>query len=118
MLAGTDMEQPASSNLRAALGTYWGVALLLLFIVSSYGKDAGKFFLVKWASALRAKMLALIFPVGTWVIDLCLYYAGGRHQNPPLGSPWFVAASWVQLGGFALIIGANLYFLDQKSKKK
>mmetsp|Transcript_41065 Transcript_41065/g.109537 ORF Transcript_41065/g.109537 Transcript_41065/m.109537 type:complete len:455 (+) Transcript_41065:178-1542(+) len=118
VLAGTGMEQRASSNLQAALGMCWRVALLLMFIVSSYGKDAGKFFLVKWASALGAKMLALLFPVGTWMIDLCLYYAGGGHHDPKLGVPWFVAASWLQLGGFALIIGANVYFLDQRPKKK
>ena len=91
--------------------------LLVAYLLCAYGKDAGKFWLIKHASALRQKVLALLFPFGTWAVSLATYYllAGWRHV-PTLGAEWDMTSSWVELAAFTLILGANVVFVLLKEK--
>jgi len=87
--------------------------LLVAYLLCAYGKDAGKFWLIKYASALRQKVLALLFPFGTWAVSLATFYlAAGRRHVPTLGSAWDPASSWVEAAAFMLILGANVVFVQ------
>ena len=44
-------------------GTGIAITIFLLRNVSHYGKDAGKLWLVKYRPPLRAKLMALLFPL-------------------------------------------------------
>ena len=91
--------------------------LLVAYLLCAYGKDAGKFWLIKYASALRQKVLALLFPFGTWAVSLATFYlAAGRRHSPTLGSAWDPASSWVEAAAFILILGANVVFVRLKEK--
>merc|ERR1711957_162597 len=72
---------------------------------------------IKHASALRQKVLALLFPFDTWAVSLATYYllAGWRHV-PTLGAEWDMTSSWVELAAFTLILGANVVFVLLKEK--
>mmetsp|Transcript_32415 Transcript_32415/g.85551 ORF Transcript_32415/g.85551 Transcript_32415/m.85551 type:complete len:449 (+) Transcript_32415:100-1446(+) len=102
----------STSNFAATLLTPAGIPLLLLFVITAYVKDAGKFWLIQHASALRQKILALIFPFGTWLIGLAVYYLlDGRSHTPFLGVRWVAVASPLRLLGFLVIVAANVAFL-------
>ena len=91
--------------------------MLVAYLLCAYGKDVGKFWLIKYASALRQKVLALLFPFGTWAVSLATFYlAAGRRHSPTLGSAWDPASSWVEAAAFILILGANVVFVRLKEK--
>ena len=94
------------------------ILFFVLYLFSAYGKDAGKFWLIKYTSAMRQKVLALLFPVGTWVIGLIIYYMGGNQHLPTLGVAWDSnsVATWVQLVCFVVIILANVIYVTLKKK--
>lgn len=112
-----DLYEDASlANLIATLRKPGAVPALLVFLLTAYGKDAGKFWLIKYTSALRQKVLALLFPVGTWAIGLMIYYVGGLHHTPALGVPWQDHKSLIELLGFSVIIAANVIIVLLKVK--
>ena len=65
---------------------------------------------------MRAKLLALLFPFGTWALELGIYGLGGRRHAPPLGVGWATDASLVQLAGFLLILACNVLYVDSKTR--
>lgn len=95
----------------------WAPAIFFLHMLCAYGKDAGKFWLIKHASALRAKLVSLIFPFGTWLAGIVVFYAGGRDLEPKQGVGIEMPYSLVQLVGFNIILGANFVFVLLKQKK-
>lgn len=106
----------ALSNMKVTLAQ--PVALVVAFgcAVTAYGKDAGKFWMIKYTSAQRQKMLAVIFPLVTWVLALVVFYAGGRRHVPAFGEGFHPTSSIIELCGFALIIGANITIVMLKKK--
>ena len=102
----------ADGALAATLGNPAAVTFLVLFWLTAYVKDAGKFWLIKHASALRQKVVAIGFPFGTWACGLLAYYAlGGRRYEPFIGTRWSAPSSAVKLVGFLIILTANVAFL-------
>ena len=92
------------------------VAAFVAYLVFAYGKDAGKFWLIKYTSALRQKVLALLFPFGTWFIGLIFFYGGGKRHYPTLGVAWELPASLLELLGFMIILLANIGYVLLKTK--
>ena len=93
-----------------------GLTFLVLFWLSAYVKDAGKFWLLKNASPLRQKMVAMAFPFGTWAVGLLVFYCfGGRDHVPFLGARWSMLTSDIKLLGFITILAANVAFVLFKS---
>jgi len=89
---------------------------LALFWLTAYVKDAGKFWLLKHASPLRQKVVAIAFPFGTWAVGLLVFYGfGGDNFVPFLGARWSTPSSEVKLLGFVMILAANMAFLLFKS---
>lgn len=87
------------------------------YLICAYGKDAGKFWLIKHTSALRQKILALLFPFGTWAVSLVTFYIlGGQHHFPTLGHKWDWPSSGIELGAFLLILISNIIFVQLKEK--
>jgi len=111
-------EDASFDNLAHTLNQPIAVPLLILYLCSAYGKDWGKFWLIQKTSALRQKVLALLFPCGTWVLGLATYYFGGRNHVPTLGETWQMPNSLIELGGFSIIIVTNVAFVMLSRKKK
>ena len=114
------LEQTAEGNadgaLAATLANPAAVVFLVCFWLTAYVKDAGKFWLIKHASALRQKVVAIGFPFGTWACGLLAFYGlGGRHHHPFIGTRWSTPSSGVKLIGFVIILAANVAFLLFKS---
>ena len=109
---------PRNASSLRLLGTAFAhpaaVAVFALHNVASYGKDAGKFWFIKFGSPLRAKLISLIFPFGTWLISLSVYYAGGHAQTPHIGHGFEVPFSVVELLAFLVILVANVFFILKK----
>eukprot|EP00927_Polykrikos_kofoidii_P026270 TRINITY_DN23423_c0_g1_i1.p1 TRINITY_DN23423_c0_g1~~TRINITY_DN23423_c0_g1_i1.p1 ORF type:complete len:403 (-),score=50.35 TRINITY_DN23423_c0_g1_i1:108-1316(-) len=87
----------------------------ILFLITSWGKDAGKFKVIKHSSSMVAKVLALLAPFGTWICSLCGYY-GTYWATTTIGEPWENPASWVRFSGFFVIIVSGIVFVKQKKK--
>merc|ERR1712137_899507 len=85
------------------------MVFLVLFCVAAYGKDAGKFKVVKYASSMVAKILALIFPCGTWALSLVAHLVQGA-----IGEPWKGADSSVRLVGFVMVVVSGCVFVKKK----
>lgn len=111
-----DYEDDSFANMIGMLQQPLAPAVLLGYMLFSYGKDSGKFWLIKHVSALRQKVLALLFPFGTWAIGLLTYYVGGSGHVPSIGVGWAMPSSLIELGGFLLILGANVVMVQLKSK--
>ena len=102
----------ASGALAATLSNPAALVFLPLFWLTAYIKDAGKFWLIKHASALRQKVVAIGFPFGTWACGLLVFYVlGGRDHHPSIGTAWSAPSSGVKLVGFVIILAANSAFL-------
>ena len=113
---GSDGGPDASGALAATLSDPAALLFLLLFWLTAYVKDAGKFWLIKYASALRQKVVAIGFPFGTWACGLLVFYVlGGRDHHPSIGTTWSAPSSGVKLVGFVIILAANAAFLLFKS---
>ena len=110
------IEDWSFANMMATFHQPVAYAIFACFVAVSYGKDAGKFWLIKHTSALRQKVLALLFPFGTWAVGLAVFYSGGRHNQPVLGAGWTSPSSAWQLAGFVIILLANVVFVMLKSK--
>ena len=67
--------------------------------------------LVKYRSPLRAKLMALLFPFGTWLIMIVCFHAGGRALKPVIGHAFELPFSLLQLAGFLTILVANILFI-------
>lgn len=110
LIAATDYGV-STSHLRSTLLRPAGIPFLILFVCTAYAKDSGKFWLIKHASPLRQKILALLFPFGTWLLSLLVYYC----HEPLFGVPWRMPSSLLQLLGFTIILFSNVCFLLAKS---
>ena len=110
------IEDWSFANMMATFHQPVAYAIFACFVAVSYGKDAGKFWLIKHTSALRQKVLALIFPFGTWAVGLAVFYSGGKRHDPALGGGWSSPRSIWQLAGFVTILLANVVFVLLKSK--
>lgn len=108
-------QQEALSNLSMTLAKPAAVIVAFGCALTAYGKDAGKFWMIKYTSAQRQKMLAVMFPFVTWALGLLVFYAGGRWHVPAFGAG-FSPASIIELLGFAFIIGANITIVMLKDK--
>jgi len=106
----------AVSNLGNTLAEPAAIPVLLACSVTAYGKDAGKFWMIKYTSAQRQKMLAVTFPFVTWMIGLVVFYAGGEHHVPALGVGFLVPSSVVELSGFIIILAANIVVVLLKDR--
>jgi len=119
VLMAIDGSMDALSNLAVALGRHpWYTAgVFCLYLIGCYGKDYGKFWFVRHESALTAKMIALLYPYGTWFFELLLYHAfGGKDAEEMQGVPW-TRASWLNLLGFSIVlVGTAGYLLASKKK--
>lgn len=107
----------ASGALATTLASPAALVFLVFFWLTAYVKDAGKFWLIKHASALRQKVVAICFPFGTWACGLLVFYAlGGRNHHPSfIGTRWSTPSSGVKLIGFVIILAANVAVLLFKS---
>merc|ERR1712226_1198468 len=92
------------------------IVIFVFFLVSAYGKDAGKFKVVRYASSMVAKILALLFPFGTWLIQLCAYYFL-PFTWPRVGEDWENPQSDVRLLGFIIIVGSCIAFMKLKKQQ-
>jgi len=110
------IEDFSLANLMATFQQRAAFAVFPCFLLVSYGKDAGKFWMIKHASALRQKVLALLFPFGTWAVGLAVFYSGGQSHRPAIGAGWTSPSSAWQLAGFVVILLANVVFVMLKSK--
>jgi drug/metabolite transporter (DMT)-like permease len=109
---GATDSDDASGALAATLSNPAALVFLPLFWLTAYVKDAGKFWLIKHASALRQKVVAIGFPFGTWACGLLVFYVlGGRDHRPSIGTAWSAPSSGVKLVGFVIILAANSAFL-------
>lgn len=91
-----------------------------LFILFMYGKDLGKLLVTKFSEggAVHSKMLALVFPFGTWALSLMFYYCVTEGEEHPIGGGWSNPWSFLRLTGFVLIIASVWFFkVAQQSKK-
>lgn len=94
----------ASGALAATLANPAALVFLVFFWLTAYVKDAGKFWLIKHASALRQKVVAICFPFGTWACGLLVFYGlGGRDHHPVIGTRWSMPSSGVKLIGSVII---------------
>lgn len=93
----------------------WAPCTFALYLICAYGKDAGKFWLIKHSSLLRQKLLALTFPFGTWLFGISVYYGGGWRLLPPQGVEVEVPSSLVQLLGFVIILLSNVAYIQLKA---
>lgn len=109
-------QREAFNNLRLTLAKPEAAVVAFFCAVTAYGKDAGKFWMIKYTSAQRQKMLAVIFPFVTWLIALVVYYSGGRSHVPAFGAGYTPEGSSIELLGFALIIAANVTIVMLKDK--
>ena len=106
----------ADGALAATLANPAALVFLVFFWLTAYVKDAGKFWLIKHASALRQKVVAIGFPFGTWACGLVAFYVlGGSTRDPAIGTRWSAPSSGVKLVGFVIIFAANVAFLLFKS---
>ena len=103
-------------NLRVTAKETAFTPIVLSIMVTAYGKDAGKFWMIKYTSAQRAKVLALVFPFGTWAVGLAVFYAGGRNHSPHFGLGFEWPGSFVLLIGFMIILISNLCIILLKMK--
>lgn len=110
------IEDFSLANLMATFQQRAAFAVFPCFLLVSYGKDAGKFWMIKHTSALRQKVLALLFPFGTWAVGLAVFYSGGQSHRPAIGAGWTSPSSAWQLAGFVVILLANVVFVMLKSK--
>merc|ERR1712159_128831 len=58
------------------------VVLSIVFAFTSWGKDAGKLKITKLGSAILVKVIALLFPFGTWILSLLVYPITYAHPIP------------------------------------
>jgi len=109
------VEDWSRANMMATFKQPAALVIFACFLVVAYGKDAGKFWLIKHTSALRQKVLALLFPFGTWAVGLAVFYSGGHDHRPAFGSGWVEPSSYLELAGFITILLANVVFVMLKS---
>lgn len=93
------------------------VGFFLIFLVTAYGKDAGKLKVVKYASAIVAKVLALLFPFGTWVLSILGWYITKAAGGTQVGEPLLWPQSLLRLVGFLVITVSTIIFVKLKKKK-
>merc|ERR1712066_452782 len=85
--------------------------------MGSWGKDAGKLKVTKYGSAILVKVVALLFPFGTWILSLSaypisVYLMPSKH----IGESW-TGDSFIRLAGFVGILGFA-YIFSSSSKAK
>jgi len=81
-----------------------------MFVLFMYGRDLGKLKLTKYSSAITAKIVALVFPFGTWTLMLLLYLCVTNGKNQRFGSSWNVPWSFLRLAGYVTIIVSVWFF--------
>jgi drug/metabolite transporter (DMT)-like permease len=95
-----------------AIGTVW--PLLITLMLCTYGKDFGKLFVTKYGDALTAKILSLLFPIVTWLLDIVTFVATSGQFGEGLDP----VASPVQLVGFALVAGSCIAFVIRQKRPR
>eukprot|EP00450_Noctiluca_scintillans_P011033 CAMPEP_0194496910 /NCGR_PEP_ID=MMETSP0253-20130528/14025_1 /TAXON_ID=2966 /ORGANISM="Noctiluca scintillans" /LENGTH=359 /DNA_ID=CAMNT_0039338363 /DNA_START=50 /DNA_END=1126 /DNA_ORIENTATION=+ len=53
-------------TLQQSVFTIPGAIVFVLFLITSYGREGGKLKVMKYTSGMVSKVLALVFPFGTW----------------------------------------------------
>lgn len=87
-----------------------------LFLIASYGKDAGHFKIVKCSTSLTSKLMGLLFPCGSWLICLGAYSLS-RTWRTSLGEGWVASVSWIRLVGLIVMLGSCAVFINQASRR-
>ena len=111
-------EDASLENFRDTMRHPLAVASFACYAIFSYGKDSGKFWLIKNVSALRQKVLALLFPFGTWTIGLIVFYVAGHRYTPSIGVAWQDPSSLIELSGFVVILVGNAVIVLLKSNPR
>jgi len=89
-----------------------------MFVLFMYGRDLGKLKLTKWSNAVTAKIVALVFPFGTWILMLLIYYSVTEGKHHRLGSGWNLPWSFLRLAGFLTIIVSTWFFKFASQARK
>merc|ERR1712232_1254576 len=90
---------------------------LVFFAITSWGKDAGKLKVTKYGSAILVKVVALLFPFGTWILSLSAYpMSSYLLPSRRIGESWS-GDSFIRLVGF-LVILVFAYIFSSSSKAK
>jgi len=105
-----------------AISRYWKtwtstgvIPTVFLFVIFSYGRDLGKLKLTKYSSAVTAKVIAVLFPFGTWALSLLIYYLVSEGKEHPVGDRWYNPWSFLRLAGFILIV-VSVYFFQSAAQ--
>merc|ERR1712087_167765 len=93
------------------------LVFLVFFAITSWGKDAGKLKVTKYGSAILVKVVALLFPFGTWILSLSaypisVYLMPSRH----IGESW-TGDSFIRLAGFLVILVSPTFFRRRAKPK-
>jgi len=94
-----------------ATAEVWPILLALMFC--TYGKDFGKLFVTKYASALTAKVCSMLFPIVTWILSLITF--AGTHGS--FGEGLDAVASPIRLAGFSIVAGSCAAFVVLQKRK-
>jgi len=112
-IAGVVLLQVFDLKIREYLKT-WNttgvIPAVCMFVMFMYGRDLGKLKLTKFSNAVTAKIVALVFPFGTWTLTLLIYFCATDRKGHPLGSAWHVPWSFVRLAGFVVIVISVWFF--------
>merc|ERR1719158_656295 len=111
---------------------YVVIILSIIFSFTSWGKDAGKLKITKLGSAILVKVIALLFPFGTWIMSLMAHPLSdgqGPRYDPPgdihgrqisdghLGENFNLLPFLVRLAGFSIILVFAYIFSNAKKAK-
>lgn len=92
--------------------------ILVFFAITSWGKDAGKLKITKFGSAILVKVIALLFPFGTWVLSLIAWNLHWQNEEGDrVGENFNFPKSLIRLAGFLTILGFAYMFSTAKKPK-
>jgi len=89
-----------------------------MFVLFMYGRDLGKLKLTKYSSAVTAKIVALVFPFGTWTLMLLTNFCMANEKQHRFGSSWNVPWSFLRLAGYITIIVSVWFFKFASQARK
>jgi len=99
------------------MSSYWSkwttagvIPAVCMFVIFIYGRDFGKLKLMKYSSAIIAKIVSLVFPFGTWALSLLVYYSVTEGNEHAIGDGWHNPWSFLRLAGFILIVVSVFFF--------
>merc|ERR1712136_421618 len=100
-------------TLQHSIFTIPGAIFFVLFLITSYGREGGKLKVMKYTSGMVSKVLALIFPFGTWVISLMAYYVSTRIGGNVIGEAGTALQFVLRLIGFFMILVFCVLFVKK-----